>query len=80
MTAKTTANAATRLEKFIYRNGGHWSEIQHKNGNKYYVQRKGISGYERLRQDVFRILFNEKEIKRNLSWDELIDFLLNPVH
>ena len=70
--------AMMKLEKAIWATGGHWASIKHENGHIYYVQRKGLTSYEGLSQDDFRVKDENGVVVLNTkNLRGVCDFLLN---
>lgn len=70
--------ACDRLESMIYANGGVWAKVKHSNGKTYGITKLGIASYERLRHDAFTITLGDDVIQRNVTFEQAVEFLLNP--
>lgn len=55
-------NRITRIEKAIINqikgNGGHWIELEMKNGDKLYIQRQNFESFENLEKEKFSLTLN----------------------
>lgn len=61
----------SEIEKRIWANGGHYVELQMKNGDVLTISRRGQVSFEMLANDSFNVILNHHESKRLMHNAEL---------
>lgn len=68
-----------KIEKAIldrmWKNGGHWVELNMHSGDSVYIQRMNYESYENLKNEKFRVLVNGEKVTDNIKLGEVSNLI-----
>ncbi len=65
----------TEIVKRIQANGGHWAELEMKNGDLLIISRLGHTSFERLEADDFNVILNRSKRLYNTELASISNYI-----